>query len=94
MVLAALPASTEPIARVIDGNTVVTAGGETVRLMHLDAPERRGKRPREGELARRATALLQRLADVGLDLELHGRDRYGQALTVQARCAGISEAGH
>ncbi len=37
------PASAERIARVVDGDTVVTARGEKVRLMGFDMPETRGK---------------------------------------------------
>jgi endonuclease YncB( thermonuclease family) len=40
LVLAASPAATERIVRVIDGDTVVTAGGGRVRLMGLDTPEK------------------------------------------------------
>ncbi len=80
LALAASPASAERIARVVDGDTVVTAGGEKVRLMHFDAPETHGKCPRERQLAEQATKLLRHLADGGLRLDRHGRDRYGRTL--------------
>lgn len=92
LILAALPASAERIARVIDGDTVVTAGGEKVRLMHFDAPELRGKCPRERELARQATVLLRRLSASGLNLERHGRDRYGRTLAAASTPAGHNVA--
>lgn len=75
LALAASPAWGERIARVIDGDTVVTASGEKVRLLGFDAPDMRGKCPRERELARQAAALLRRLAIPGLELERRGRDR-------------------
>jgi endonuclease YncB( thermonuclease family) len=74
--------------RVIDGDTVVTASGEKIRLMGFDAPETRGECPRERAMAREATALLQRLAGSGLDLERYGRDRYGRTLAVARTPAG------
>jgi endonuclease YncB( thermonuclease family) len=82
------PASAERIARVVDGDTVVTASGEKVRLMGFDAPEMRGECPREERMARAATALLHRLAASGLKLERHGRDRYGRTLAVARTPAG------
>lgn len=88
MALAASPASAERIARVVDGDTIVTASGEKVRLMGFDTPEIRGKCPRERELARQATALLRRLAGSGLKLERRGRDRYRRTLAVARTPAG------
>ncbi len=75
LMVAVSPAAAERIARVVDGDTVVTASGEKVRLMGFDAPEIRGKCPRERELAQRAAALLRRLARTGLEFDRHGRDR-------------------
>ena len=88
LMLTIWPAAAERIARVIDGDTVVTASGEKVRLMGFDTPETRGKCPRERELARQATALLRRLAGSGLELERHGRDRYRRTLAVARTPAG------
>jgi endonuclease YncB( thermonuclease family) len=48
LILAIWPAAAERIARVVDGDTVVTASGEKVRLMGYDAPEIRGECPRSG----------------------------------------------
>jgi micrococcal nuclease len=76
------PALAERIGRVVDGDTVVTARGEKVRLMGFDAPGIRGRCPRERDLARAATATLRRLAAPGLDLERHGRDRHRRTLAV------------
>ena len=88
LALAISPVSAERIARVVDGDAVVTARGEKVRLMHFDAPEIRGKCPRERELARQATALLRRLAGSGLKLERRGKDRYQRTLAVARTPAG------
>jgi endonuclease YncB( thermonuclease family) len=88
------PASAERIARVVDGDTVVTASGEKVRLMGFDAPEMHGECPHEERMARAATALLLRLAASGLNLERHGRDRYGRTLAIARTPAGegVAEA--
>ena len=88
LALAASLAWAERIARVVDGDTVVTASGEKVRLMGYDTPEIRGQCPRERELARQATALLRRLTGSGLKLERHGRDRYRRTLAVARTPAG------
>ncbi len=90
LMLAGWPASAERIAQVIDGDTVVTARGEKVRLMGFDTPEIRGECPRERAMARQATAMLQHLAASGLTLERRGRDRYGRTL-VTATTPGDSD---
>ena len=88
LMLASWPSSAERIARVIDGDTVVTASGEKVRLMGFDTPEIRGECPRERAMARQATAMLQQLAASGLTLERRGRDRYGRTLAAARTPAG------
>ncbi len=88
MALVTSPASAERIARVVDGDTVVMATGEKARLMHFDVREMRGKCPRERDLARQATALLQGLVASGLELERHGRNRYGRTLAAAKTPAG------
>lgn len=88
LMLASWPALAERIARVIDGDTVVTARGEKVRLMGYDTPEIRGECPRERAMARQATAMLQQLAASGLTLERRGRDRYRRTLAVARTPAG------
>jgi endonuclease YncB( thermonuclease family) len=92
LALASSPASAERIARVVDGDTVVTASGEKVRLMHFDAPEIRGECPRERAMAQQATAMLQQLAASGLTLERRGRDRYGRTLATATTLAGADVA--
>lgn len=82
--LLAVPAAAqrvERIARVSDGDTVVTARGERIRIVGLDAPELHGARcRRERRLAEQATAELRRLSARGLVLRREGRDRYGRTL--------------
>ncbi len=68
-------------ARVVDGDTIAV-GGETIRIMGLDAPEMHARCPREWHLARLATARLTALVRDGVALERHGRDRYGRVLAV------------
>ncbi|WP_372623063.1 thermonuclease family protein [Falsiroseomonas sp.] len=85
LILAALlfasPALAQQRAQVIDGDTI-RVSGEVVRLMGLDAPEMRGRCPRENRLARAAAARLQQLVAGGVRLERHGRDRYRRTLAV------------
>ena len=82
--LAALPAlaAPEPVAQVVDGDTVRLRDGESVRLAGLDAPELRARCPAELRRARQATARLEQLATGGLELRRRGRDRYGRTLAV------------
>lgn len=75
--LAKLPVCT--IARIVDGDTVECRGGERVRLLLIDTPER-GQKP-YGE---RATQALSALLPVGtearIELDVQERDRYGRVL--------------
>jgi len=68
-------------AVVVDGDTI-RAGGQTVRVMGLDAPELHGRCPRETELARAARDRLAQLIAGGVTLEPHGSDRYRRLLAV------------
>ena len=70
------------VARIVDGDTIVLAGGEHVRLVQIDAPE-----AAEGECyGDRATRVLERLLPPGssVELEADGRlddaDRFGRLL--------------
>jgi micrococcal nuclease len=87
VLLLAAPAAAEPsqfarIQYVIDGDTVVLANGEHVRLVQIDAPELQ-ERECYGAQAR---AVLRRLAPPGLtvrverDPRLDDVDRYGRLL--------------
>jgi endonuclease YncB( thermonuclease family) len=79
---ALLPASAAAQrAEVIDGDTIRVAG-VVVRMMGLDAPERRARCPAEARLAARATARLRLLVQPRVWLEPHGRDRYRRMLAV------------
>jgi micrococcal nuclease len=79
---AATPAQFARIAYVIDGDTVVLANGEHVRLVQIDAPELR-ERECYGAQAR---AVLRRLAPPGSTVRVEGDprlddvDRYGRLL--------------
>lgn len=67
------------VERVVDGDTVRCRGGETVRLLLVDAPEEA-----QGDFALRATLALQELLPPGdsaaLELDVQARDRYGRLL--------------
>ena len=81
LVLAAFPAAAQQRARAIDGDTIAV-GAERIRVMGLDAPELRARCPRELRLARRARDRLAVHISTGIQLEPHGRDRYGRLLAV------------
>jgi micrococcal nuclease len=67
------------VARVVDGDTFVCAGGLRVRPIGFDAPERG-----QGESFRQATAAFERWVAVGdtvdLELDIQPTDRYGRQL--------------
>jgi endonuclease YncB( thermonuclease family) len=90
LLCAAAPAAAqERIARVTDGDTVVTARGERVRIIGLDAPELRGARcPRERRLAEAARAELRRLAARGLHLHRQGATDTAARWPRRARLTG------
>jgi endonuclease YncB( thermonuclease family) len=79
-------ASVEFVERVIDGDTLRLAGGETVRLVGIDAPElhegrlgRTGPFPEPGAVE--AAARLRVLAEGRrVRVERRGQDRYGRTL--------------
>jgi endonuclease YncB( thermonuclease family) len=80
LALLAAPAAAQR-AEVIDGDTIRVAG-VVVRMMGLDAPERRARCTAEARLAARATARLRLLVQPRVWLERHGRDRYRRTLAV------------
>lgn len=67
------------IDRVVDGDTVVCAGGERVRLLLIDSPELS-----QAPFGRLARAALLRLLPPGtpaaVELDVQHRDRYGRVL--------------
>lgn len=79
--LLAVPAPAQQPATVIDGDTV-RVGGESVRIIGLDAPEMQSRCLREWRMARAATARLGELVAAGVVLEPQGRDRYRRLLAV------------
>ena len=77
----------------IDGDTV-DIGGERVRLLGIDTPEfYRPRCERELVLALKAKERLRALLNVGrLEIERHGRDRYGRTLA-RLRVGGGIDVG-
>jgi micrococcal nuclease len=76
------------VVRVIDGDTLVVAGGERVRLIGVDTPE---LRPVEC-YGRAATRELRRLVGgrrVRLERDVEERDRYGRLLAYVRRGDGL-----
>jgi len=84
-VAATAPASeTRLVARASDGDTLVLAGGERVRLIGVDTPEKDHANPRVRDFAAAATRFTRERAvgrEVRLDFETGARrDRYGRTL--------------
>ncbi len=94
--------ATGAVVRIVDGDTlVVRTGGidEKVRVKGIDCPESRSnpKCKRDGDcatdvpLGKRATAMMQELAPVGVEVRLVGgaeqpeRDRYGRLVAYVER---------
>ncbi|HWB72117.1 MAG TPA: thermonuclease family protein [Egibacteraceae bacterium] len=81
-----LPAATEAasVTRVVDGDTLVVAGGERVRLIGVDAPESvKPHSPVEcygREASRHLALLLPPGTPVRLEADVEPRDRYGRML--------------
>jgi micrococcal nuclease len=70
---------TARVARVIDGDTIVLAGGEHVRYIGIDAPETDPQEPLAGE----ATTVNRDLVEgkiVRLEVDTSETDRYGRLL--------------
>lgn len=84
--LTSRPAELAQVSYVIDGDTLVIAGGERVRLLGIDAPEMppRASCDREVEMAlaakARLMALLRQAEVVELRRQGEDRDRYGRQL--------------
>ncbi len=81
------PAAEATVERVVDGDTIVLAGGERVRLVQIDAPE-----PSEGECyGVEAGDELRRLLPAGADIvlerdqRLDDVDRFGRLLRYVVR---------
>lgn len=86
LLLLATPAAAQR-AEVIDGDTI-RVSGVVVRMVGLDAPERRARCRAEARLAARATARLRQLVWPRVVLERRGRDRYRRTLAVVRDSAG------
>lgn len=67
------------VTRIIDGDTFSCGDGETVRLLYVDTPEMDDEP--FGHLAREfVQGLMLEGMEVGLELDLQERDRYGRVL--------------
>jgi endonuclease YncB( thermonuclease family) len=77
------PGETARVARVLDGDTVILEGGETVRVIGIDTPETHhpdlGEQPFGAEAAERTTQLVLGRS-VGLEADLEAVDQYGRRL--------------
>ena len=82
--------------RVVDGDTLIVAG-QRVRLLGIDAPERKQSCRRAGmryQCGTEATQALRRLIGRGTVIcTIHGTDRYGRALGVCQDANGIDLNG-
>ncbi len=71
------------VLRVLDGDTLLLATGERVRLIGVDAPESADLRRPVERLGPEAMAFVRRLAEgrrVRLEFDRERRDRYGRTL--------------
>ncbi len=71
------------VLKVLDGDTLLLATGERVRLIGVDAPESVDLRRPVGRLGPAAAAFVRRLAEgrrVRLEFDRERRDRYGRTL--------------
>ena len=80
---AAAPSGTAFVQRVVDGDTVVLAGGERVRYIGVDTPELHHPTKPVQPYAREASEFNRRLVEgkpVRLEYDVQRRDRYGRLL--------------
>jgi len=90
-----LPAGVDlAVQRVVDGDTIVVAGGERVRLIGVDTPETKAPNQPIGcfgeEASRFTTALLPAGTPVRLVGDAEQRDKYGRLLAyVYRRSDGL-----
>lgn len=71
------------VARVVDGDTIVTTEGESVRLLGINSPETGGERGAE-PFGAEATAIARTLLDgeaIILKNDTNAKDRYGRRLS-------------
>lgn len=72
------------VQRIVDGDTIVVAGGERIRLIGIDTPEtvdpRRPVQCFGREASRHITGLIPPGTDVVLEFDVERSDRYGRTL--------------
>ena len=74
------PGNTALVQRVVDGDTIVLAGGELVRYIGMDTPEVAGSPQFFGPEATEANRRFVEGQQVRLGLDVSERDRYGRLL--------------
>jgi len=84
------------LARVVDGDTLLLAGGERLRVIGIDTPELASERAPRQLFSRRAKAAAQAFFDGGANIGLRRggqpNDRYGRSLAHVYRADGQSLA--
>ena len=71
------------VQRVVDGDTLIVASGDRIRLAGIDAPESKHPQKPVQCLSEEASAFLSRLVDgkrIDCKVDSQGRDRYGRLL--------------
>ncbi len=79
-----------PVRAVVDGDTLVLASGQTVRLAGIDAPELgHDSQPAQYYAAQSRMELQRLVGGQEVRLQVLGRDRYGRLLAVVFRRDGM-----
>ena len=77
------PVTMAVVERVIDGDTVVLAGGEKIRYIGVDTPELHHPKKKVQPYAREAMEFNRRLVEgqkVRLEMDIEPKDKYGRTL--------------
>jgi micrococcal nuclease len=85
--------SERAVDRVIDGDTILLAGGERVRVLGIDAPEMRAPDALVRAVALEARAALAEALGASTRVEPHGTDKYRRTLAYLSECGEGPAAG-
>ncbi len=86
------PDTLRTVVRVVDGDTIVLDGNETVRLIGLDAPESKHPRRPVERFAHESSRFTRQLLEgkqVTLEFDRQRIDRYGRTLAYVSLAGGV-----